>query len=390
MGIVEYLQVMLFVFNLTLSTAAKKAVNCQNFKFVMDEDVVYNHILEGHVFQRLTVHSAIQCHVKCKDDCLCVSMNYFPYSMENNCELNVANKVMEPAAMKRRQEGNYYDLVRSYTVKGGDKYTPEKHHCINRCCRTNPCLNGGVCQEICDTHSTRFNCTCPNTYSGQRCEKMKHPRSCKDIAKNGASTSGKYDIYDSNSERFSVYCDLQSEPGFVWTLIQSFSLAKRKAFTNAGFGKNFEIDIEEGEVNWNEFRLSLLQMQSLAIYSTHLRVTCNFSMDGLQFTDYARAKLAGHDIFGTWVTCQMYEYVNIRGIHCSNCTALTKQLEDTSWHIKSDKSIEAGCEFDGKPGAVPDEKNFGQFHDRTKNQHHRCSFSPASTTQHWFGAKYEL
>ena len=117
MGIVEYLQVMLFVFNLTLSTAAKKAVNCQNFKFVIDEDVVYNHILEGHVFQRLTVHSAIQCHVKCKDDCLCVSMNYFPYSMENNCELNVANKDMEPAAMKRRQEGNYYDLVRSYTVK---------------------------------------------------------------------------------------------------------------------------------------------------------------------------------------------------------------------------------------------------------------------------------
>ena len=52
MDIVEYLQVMLFVFNLTLSTAAKKAVNCQNFKFFMDEDVVYNHILKGHVFRR--------------------------------------------------------------------------------------------------------------------------------------------------------------------------------------------------------------------------------------------------------------------------------------------------------------------------------------------------
>ena len=219
---------------------------------------------------------------------------------------------------------------------------------------------------------------------------MKHPRSCKDVAKNGASTSGKYDISNSDNERFSVYCDLQSEPGFVWTLIQSLSLSKRNAFNYAGFGKNVEIDIEEGEVNWNEFRLSLLQMQSLAIYSTHLRVTCNFSMDGLQYTDYARAKLAGHDIFGTWNTCQMYEYVNIRGIHCSNCTALTKQQEDVSWHIKSDKSIEAGCEFDGKPGAVPHEKNFGQFHDRTENQHHRCSFSPASITQHWFGAKYEL
>ena len=272
---------------------------------------------------------------------------------------------------------------------GGDIYSPEKHHCINRCRRTNPCLNGGVCQETCDTYSTRFNCTCPNTYSGQRCEKIKHPRSCKDIAKKGASKSGKYDIYDSNNERFSVYCDLQSEPGFVWTLIQSFSLAKKNAFQKARFGKNFEIDIEEGEVNWNEFRLSLSQMQSLAIYSTHLRATCNFSTDGLQYTDYARAKLAGHDIFGTWATCQMYEYVNIRGICCSNCTALTKQGEHAAWHVRSYGSIDAGCEFDGKPSGSDYENNFGKFGDVNMNQDHRCSFSPASTTQHWFGAKYD-
>ena len=117
MEIVQYLQVMLFVFNLTLSSVAKKAVNCQNFKFAIDEDVVHNHILKGHVFQRLTVPSAIQCHLKCKDDCLCVSMNYFPRSKENNCELDVANKDMEPAATKWMQGGNYYDFVRSYTVK---------------------------------------------------------------------------------------------------------------------------------------------------------------------------------------------------------------------------------------------------------------------------------
>ena len=117
MSIVRYLQVVLLVSHLTLSIVAQSDVNCQNFKFVIDEDVVYNHILEGHVFQRLTVHSAAQCHVMCKDDCLCVSMNYFPESKENNCELNDANKDMEPAAMKWKQGGNYYDLVRSYTVK---------------------------------------------------------------------------------------------------------------------------------------------------------------------------------------------------------------------------------------------------------------------------------
>ena len=117
MGVVQYLQVMLFVFNLTLSSVAHPAVNCQNFKFVIDEDVVFNHILEGHVFQRSTVRGPAQCHVKCKDDCLCASMNYFPQSKENNCELNDANKDMEPAAMKWRQGGNYYALVRSYTVR---------------------------------------------------------------------------------------------------------------------------------------------------------------------------------------------------------------------------------------------------------------------------------
>ena len=117
MGIVQYLQVMLFVFNLTPSTEAQKAITYQNFKFAIDDDVIHNQILEGHVFQSLTVPNAIQCHLKYKDDCLCVSMNYFLLSRENNCELNDANKDMEPAAMKWRQGGNYYELVRSYTVK---------------------------------------------------------------------------------------------------------------------------------------------------------------------------------------------------------------------------------------------------------------------------------
>ena len=96
MSVLRYLHATLLVSQLTHTKEAQPTVNCQNFKFVIDEDVVYNHILEGHVFQRLTVHSATQCHLKCKGDCLCVFMNYFPLSKENNCELNDANKDMEP------------------------------------------------------------------------------------------------------------------------------------------------------------------------------------------------------------------------------------------------------------------------------------------------------
>ena len=108
LGLVSYLN---------LFTAVDSDVICQNFKFVVDEDVVYNHILEGHVFKRLTVYSAAQCHVMCKDYCLCSSINYFPVSKGNNCELNDVNKEMEPAALQWKQGVNYYDLARSYTVK---------------------------------------------------------------------------------------------------------------------------------------------------------------------------------------------------------------------------------------------------------------------------------
>ena len=113
----RFLQMMFLVSHLTLFIKAHSSVIRQNFKFVIDEDVVHNHILEGHVFRGLTVHSAAQCHMMCKDECLCISMNYFTFFQENNCELNVVNKEMAPTALKWKQGVNYYDLMRSYTVE---------------------------------------------------------------------------------------------------------------------------------------------------------------------------------------------------------------------------------------------------------------------------------
>ena len=156
------------------------------------------------------------------------------------------------------------------------------------------------------------------------------------------------------------------------------------------FSKNFEFAIEKGKGNWSRYRLSLLQMQSLVNHSTHLRATCNFPTDGLQYVDYARAKLADHDIFGDWSRCQVYEYVNIRGNNCSNCTALTKQYVNIHWHIKSYKSKPKECEFDGKPGGIKVENSFGRYPDQKTNPNHRCSSSDTSTTQHWFGARYDV
>ena len=97
--------------------------------------------------------------------------------------------------------------------------------------------------------------------------------------------------------------------------------------------------------------MSLLQMQSLADHSTDLRATCNFPTHGLKITDYARAKLKNHDFFGTFsYQCLHYEYINIMGVSCENCTAATKQGNFSSWTINSCKSkTEFGCDLDGSP-----------------------------------------
>ena len=129
----------------------------------------------------------------------------------------------------------------------------------------------------------------------------------------------------------------------------------------------------------------------LSNHSTHLRATCNFPTEGLQYIDYARAKLEGHDIFGGWNTeCQLYEWINIRGNECSNCTAGTKQKAKSAWTIKSYQSRIWDCDFDGRPGSViTNERNFGHYGGGSVNADHRCRSSPTSTTQHWSGARHE-
>ena len=89
---------------------------CQKFKFVINEDVIPDHVLEGHVFKNLTVDKVTHCHMICRDDCRCISMNYIHNKQKDNCGMNDANKEMKPAALKYRPGASYYDLVREYKV----------------------------------------------------------------------------------------------------------------------------------------------------------------------------------------------------------------------------------------------------------------------------------
>ena len=89
---------------------------CQNINFAINKNVVPDHALEGHVFKNLTVDKVAQCHVMCREDCRCISMNYVHNKERNNCELNDVNKEMDPAALKYKPGASYYDLVREYKV----------------------------------------------------------------------------------------------------------------------------------------------------------------------------------------------------------------------------------------------------------------------------------
>lgn len=109
--------------------------------------------------------------------------------------------------------------------------------------------------------------------------------------------------------------------------------------------------------------------------------------EGLVYTDYAIAPLQQHRLFSIFSRqCKWYYHLNIRGIQCSECTAVTNQREGRSWFINSYASkYEAGCNFDGRPGMRNQERNFGWYEDGKINSKDRCSSSLSSTTEHWFG-----
>ena len=101
--------------------------------------------------------------------------------------------------------------------------------CTNGCCKKNPCLNRGTCTDICQPTSVRYNCSCPVPFVGKHCE-IQQKRSCQDYKAAGSTASGLYTVDDDNNQTFQVFCDFDSEPGFAWNLIESFSLSNKDRF----------------------------------------------------------------------------------------------------------------------------------------------------------------
>ena len=242
---------------------------------------------------------------------------------------------------------------------------------------------------MCDVRARRFACACPPGYSGHRCHTSL--RSCHDILVSGSHANGIYKILNETNGTLNVYCDFHAEPGAAWALVQSHSLDKGRLnsendiFSIKPLHYDFPVN-ESFPGDWSSYRLSLTDMQSIRAQSTHWRATCDFPKMGIDFRDYLRASLKNFDIMNIikQLRCTRYEFINIRGNQCLNCTALTTRTTHWLPSIRSFQSKSYSCDFDGRPnGAVRNERNFGVY--PYYNPAFRCSATDDSTTQYWFG-----
>ena len=90
---------------------------CCRTTFSVNDDVIRNHALEGHVFKRSPVDAITHCYMRCRDDCRCLSMNFIHSRKEDNCELSDVNKEMQPTSLQYRFAVDYYDFVREFSQK---------------------------------------------------------------------------------------------------------------------------------------------------------------------------------------------------------------------------------------------------------------------------------
>ena len=210
------------------------------------------------------------------------------------------------------------------------------------------------------------------------------PTSCVEYGQQGVSKDGIYKIYDNDGNSFPAFCDLKSEPGIAWTLVMSWSRENRviSAFKNAVLQVNAPEN--ENSPNYDRYRLSLEQMRSLQVYSTHWRATCSYPTHGIDFTDYLRGNFKDLDIvdFQGHGECKRVEYVDIRGHNGTNLTAPFWQRKN-AWMLHHDSSLVL-CKFNAAVGAVSNEDNFGFY--EGINPKFRCTQADNSTTQWWFGA----
>ena len=175
---------------------------------------------------------------------------------------------------------------------------------------------------------------------------------------------------------------MESEPGSVWMLVMSFSRENKDmpAFLSnpmyVASPKN-----KNRPPNWSMYRMGVHLTSSMKKQSTHWRITCSLPQYGVNISkDYVRAAFTDFDLMSDfWGECKKVSHISVMGQSCSECTAQWSQRNNATPHIaavqddlcdiKSDKS---GYNY------------FGSY--SSYNPKFRCTESPDSTTNYWFGS----
>lgn len=71
--------------------------------------------------------------------------------------------------VSKQHDNNYWLNTVEYFSLIKQKGSQPKS-CHNGCCQSQPCLNGGICSEMCDVRGKRSQCACVPGFTGFRCE----------------------------------------------------------------------------------------------------------------------------------------------------------------------------------------------------------------------------
>ena len=202
-----------------------------------------------------------------------------------------------------------------------------------------------------------------------------------------ATSKAIYNIVDEDNKPFPVYCDFGSESGAAWTLIQSCSLRnfldhfQRRPFYAYNMPINILIHLGG--------RATVSHYPVCSRYGTHPLI-------GVQLLIFQQmewtTEITGEFHCKTWIwlwiikkgiTAFFSEHVNVRGNECTNCTVWCIYSSTLDLHMDSWGGT-GGCSFNGRPGGIRYEDNFGYY--TSRNHNFRCTSSINSTTQFWLGS----
>ena len=160
----------------------------------------------------------------------------------------------------------------------------------------------------------RFKCLCISGFYDNLCE-AKNPERCADFLTDQMKPlSRQYEIFDGTGTSYSVYCDFDSESGFAWTLLHSFSRDNGPTVGDKGLLEYQPIN--EDTPNWENFRLSLARMNALREHSSHWRASCGYEVYGVDYQDFSTYHFDGNNGPSA---CQSIGYMNIWGSQCHDC-----------------------------------------------------------------------